>query len=890
MTNAAAKEAPDQTQAQTIYRKDYTPPPFLVENTELDFRLDENKTRVRARLAMRRNPKAMHQDNLTLDGKDLKLIGASLDGNELSGNQYKDTPESLTVFNVPEAFTLETEVEINPAANTALEGLYRDSGGMLSTQCEAEGFRRITYYLDRPDVLSTFEVRVEGDRETYPVLLSNGNKLEEGDAGDGRHFTIWQDPIPKPCYLFALVAGELESLDDAFTTMSGREVKLQLFTEKHNMHKTAYAMGALKRSMKWDEEKFGREYDLDIFMIVAVDAFNMGGMENKGLNIFNSSAVLASPETSTDDRFLRIEGVVAHEYFHNWSGNRVTCRSWFELSLKEGFTVYRDAEFTSDMNNRAVKRIEDVRFLRSTQFPEDASPMAHPIRPDSYQSIDNFYTRTVYEKGAEVIGMYKTILGEENFRKGCDLYFDRHDGEAVTCEDFTKAMEDASLWDLGQFRNWYSQEGTPKVYAKGSYDENKQTYTLTLRQEGRKGQAPFHIPVKLGLVGQNGDDLPLVTETSSFQADTGVYHLRDKEETLVFTSVSEEPVPSLLRGFSAPVKLYFDYSREALMFLMSNDSDGFNRWEAGQVLAVRVIEDLMQAYQNSKDMEVDPLLVKAFEATLDGAISGEIPPSLAAETLSLPPQAYVGELQEEIDLEALQTAHEFVRDTLASKLEDKFAACYKANTLDAAYKPTPEQMGPRALQNKCLHYLLHAGHSKNAKVAATQFSRSSNMTQTFGALQAMVNSPYSEDEEKALKAFYDKWQDDPLVVEMWLSVQASSQQDGTTEKVKELVEHPAFSMKRPNSVRSVVGAYTQSGMRNFHHKSGEGYKWLADKILELDGINPQIAARLLTPLIKFKRYGSKRAALMRAELERMVKTGSLSKNTFEVASKALEDK
>mgnify|MGYP005850175591 CR=1 FL=1 len=888
MTNTAAKQAQDQ--AQTVYRKDYTPPPFLVENTELDFRLDENKTRVRARFAMRRNPKAMHQDNLTLDGKDMTLIGASLDGEPLSGNQYKDTPESLTVFDVPEAFTLETEVEINPAANTALEGLYRDSGGMLSTQCEAEGFRRITYFPDRPDVLSTFEVRIEGDKKTYPILLSNGNKLEEGETEDGRHFTIWQDPIPKPSYLFALVAGQLESLDDTFTTMSGREVKLQLFTEKHNKHKTPYAMGALKRSMKWDEEKFGREYDLDIFMIVAVDAFNMGAMENKGLNIFNSSAVLASPETSTDDRFLRIEAIVAHEYFHNWSGNRVTCRSWFELSLKEGFTVFRDAEFTSDMNNRAVKRIEDVRFLRATQFPEDASPMAHPIRPDSFQTIDNFYTVTVYEKGAEVIGMYKTILGEENFRKGSDLYFDRHDGQAVTCEDFTKAMEDASEWDLNQFRNWYSQEGTPKVHAQGSYDKSKQTYTLTLRQEVKKGQKPFHIPVKLGLVRQTGEDVKLVTDSASFQADTGVYHLRDKEETLTFTNVAEKPVPSLLRGFSAPVKLYFDYTREELMFLMSNDTDGFNRWEAGQVLAVRVLEDLMQAYRNSKDMEVDPLLVKAFEATLDGALKGKISPALAAETLSLPPQAYVGELQDVIDLEALQTAHEHLRDTLASKLEDKFMACYKANTLDTPYEPTPDQMGPRALQNKCLGYLLHAGHSKNAKLAAEQFAQSSNMTQTFGALQAMVSSPYTEDEAKALDAFYDKWQDDPLVIEMWLSVQSASPQEGTTKKVQALTEHPAFSMKRPNSVRSVVGAYTQSGMRNFHHKSGEGYKWLADKILELDGINPQIAARLLTPLIKFKRYTPKRAQLMKAELERMVKTGSLSKNTFEVASKALEEK
>ena len=878
-----------QQHPQTIYRKDYTPPPFLVENTELDFDLHESRTRVRARMAMRRNPRAMHQDNLTLDGEDLKLVGVSVDGNELSGNQFKATDDSLIVFNVPEAFTLETEVEINPAENTALEGLYRDSGGMLCTQCEAEGFRRITYFMDRPDVLSTFEVRLEGDKNTYPVLLSNGNKLEQGETENGRHYAVWQDPHPKPSYLFALVAGQLDSLDDTFTTMSGKEVQLRLFTEKHNMHKTEYAMGALKRAMKWDEEKFGREYDLDIFMIVAVDAFNMGAMENKGLNIFNSSAVLATPETTVDDRFIYIEAVIGHEYFHNWSGNRVTCRSWFELSLKEGFTVFRDAEFTSDMNDRAVKRIEDVRFLRSTQFPEDDSPMAHPIRPESYQAINNFYTRTVYEKGAEVIGMYKTILGEENFRKGCDLYFDRHDGQAVTCEDFTKAMEDASLWDLTQFRNWYRQEGTPKVHVKGSYDEAGQTYTLSLRQDVKKGQEPFHIPIKMGLVSQSGDDITLQTDDTTFQRDTGVLHLTQREQSVTFNNVPENPVPSLLRQFSAPVKLNFDYSRQALMFLMSHDSDGFNRWEAGQVLAVRVLEDLMQAHRNGKEMTVDPLLVRAFEATLDGALDGRISPALATDALSLPPQAYVAELQEEIDLDALQTAHEFLRDHLANRLEDKFMACYEANQLDTPYAPTPEQIGHRALKNKCLGYLLHAGHSKNVKLAAEQFAGSSNMTDVFAALQALVSSPYTEDENKALAAFYDKWQDDPLVVEKWLAVQAGSQQEGTLARVRELVEHPAFSMKRPNSVRAVIGAFTQSGMRNFHHSNGEGYKWLADKILALDSINPQIAARLLTPLIKFKRYSPKRAGLMKAELERMLRHEGLSKNTWEVASKALEN-
>ena len=879
--------AANKTQGQTIYRKDYTPPSFLIDKTELDFKLNESATRVKATLHMRRNPKAARAENLDLDGDTLKLLKVALDGAELSTNQYASTPEQLTIFGVPDNFTLETEVEIDPKSNTALEGLYRDSGGMLCTQCEAEGFRRITYFLDRPDVLSKFTVRLEGDKKTYPVILSNGNKIDSGDLDGGAHFAVWEDPFPKPSYLFALVAGELDHLEDSFTTMSGRKVKLQLFTEKHNMHKTPYAMGALKRSMKWDEERFGREYDLDIFMIVAVDAFNMGAMENKGLNIFNSSAVLASPDTSTDDRFMRIEAIVGHEYFHNWSGNRVTCRSWFELSLKEGFTVFRDAEFTADLNDRAAKRIEDVRFLRAVQFPEDAGPMAHPIRPESYQSINNFYTVTVYEKGCEVIGMYHTILGEDGFRKGTDLYFDRHDGEAATCEDFTKAMEDATGVDLQQFRRWYSQEGTPKVSVRSKFDASANTFTLTFKQTGKDGQKPFHIPVKLGLVGKDGTDLELVTHSTSLDVDTNVLHLTDAEQSITFENITEEPVPSLLRCFSVPVKLDYPYSKEDLMFLMKHDSDGFNRWDASQMLGIIVLEDLATRVQNGKKLEADPMLVEAFKYTLEKAIAGDVPPSLAKEALCLPTISYLAELQDEVDMEALQTARDFMRDALAVQLEDLFKKAFETFIVDEEYEPNAEQIGKRALKNLCLSYLLNAGHSGNVQLATDQFEAQDNMTDVFAALSALVNSPYTADAQEALDTFYTKWKDDPLVIETWFSVQSGNANAGTLSKVQELVKHPGFSMTRPNTVRSVIGAFTGSGMHNFHNKEGTGYTWLADKIIELDAINPQIAARLVAPLIKYKRFAQPNRNLMKAQLERIIKVEKLSKNTYEIVSKGL---
>ncbi len=876
------------TQGKTVYRKDYTPPSFLIDTTELNFILNETATRVTAKLNLRRNPNALFSKDLTLDGENLTLLHAAIDNTELSANQYKATPDSLTIFDAPDSFVLETEVEINPTINTDLHGLYKDHSGMLSTQCEAEAFRRMTYYLDRPDVLSKFTTRIEADIKTYPVLLSNGNCIEKGKAANGNHFAIWQDPFPKPSYLFALVAGDLEHLEDSFTTMSGRKVALKLFTEKHNMHKTEYAMGALKRAMRWDEEKFGREYDLDIFMIVVVDSFNMAGMENKGLNIFNSSAVLASPDTTTDAEFVFIEDVVGHEYFHNWSGNRVTCQSWFELSLKEGFTVFRENDFSSDLNVRAVRRIADTSFLRVTQFTEDAGPMAHPIRPESYQAIDNFYTRTIYHKGAEVIAMIETILGAKDFRKGSDLYFKRHDGEAVTCEDFIKAMEDASNVDLAQFRNWYNQEGTPTLVVEESFSKVSKSYTLKIKQKVKPQQKPFHIPVKIGLLDNNGDDLTINTSSPAFDNMTQVLNVTNLEEEFTFTNINEEPIPSLLRNFSAPVKLEFNYSRDDLMFLMSNDNDGFNRWEAGQTLMISVIDELMQSIKNNKEHSVDERLIAACKSILESTINGDMPPALAAEALALPPFAYVCELQEEVDVDTIQAAFEFVRDTIASRLEPLFKECYNANQTNETYQPTAEQIGKRSLKNLCLNYLLNAGNSHNVKIALEQFNNNTNMTDITAALKCLVSSPYHEDAEEAMTSFYGKWKDDKLVTDKWLAIQASSNQEGTTNKVKELIKHPAFDIKIPNAVRAVIGAFANSGARNFHHSSGEGYKWFADSIIAIDAVNPIIAARIVAPLTEFRKYDTKRQNMMRTELERIFALNDkLSKNTYEVISIAL---
>jgi len=767
-----------------------------------------------------------------------------------------------------------------------LEGLYQ-SNGMYCTQCEAEGFRRITFYPDRPDVMATFKVTVIGDQQREPVLLANGNPLERGELEGGRHFVTWEDPHPKPCYLFALVAGNLHRVEDHFTTMSGREVTLQIWVEQENLDKTEHAMASLKRAMEWDEQAYGREYDLDLFMIVAVNDFNMGAMENKGLNIFNSAAVLTHPHTATDTAFQNVEGIVAHEYFHNWSGNRVTCRDWFQLSLKEGFTVFRDQCFSADTNSAPVKRIQDVSFFRTAQFAEDAGPTAHPIRPDHFIEITNFYTLTIYEKGAEVVRMLRNLVGEENFRRGSNLYFERFDGQAVTIEDFVGCMAETSGEDLSQFMRWYSQAGTPDIDAHGEYDYVHGEYHLTLRQRtpatpGQPDKLPLHIPVRMGLVGtKSGQDLTLTLNGEKIGKDA-VIHLRDDEQTFVFTDVAEAPVPSLLREFSAPVKLHFPYSREDLAFLLTHDSDGFNRWDAGQRLALLALDDLIAAHRNSVEKVMDSRVVDAFKTLLNGPMSDK---AVLAEMLTLPSEAYIAEQQPIVDVDAIHAAREFVRQSLAVALRDEFIAIYEANVTEETYAPTPEQIAQRSLKNVALSYLMSIEDEQGLALCEKQFAADHNMTDVRQALTLLVHSDRDDLASPALKSFGEKWAHDPLVMDQWFTIQVSRPQGDVLERVKYLMQHPAFSLKNPNKVRALIGAFAQNRV-NFHRLDGQGYQLLADVVIELNQLNPEIAARLITPLTRWQRFDETRQVLMRSQLER-IRQQPLSSNVYEVVEKAL---
>jgi aminopeptidase N len=871
---------------QPVYLSDYQPPAYRVTHTELTFDLDPAATRVKARLLMERHPEADANAPLVLNGEHLKLISLAIDATPVNASAYELDDEGLRIAQVPERFVLESEVEIAPQENTALEGLYQ-SNGMYCTQCEAEGFRRITFYPDRPDVMATFKVTVIGDQQQEPILLANGNPIERGELEGGRHFVTWEDPHPKPCYLFALVAGNLHSVEDHFTTMSGRDVTLQIWVEKDNLDKTEHAMASLKRAMEWDEQAYGREYDLDLFMIVAVNDFNMGAMENKGLNIFNSAAVLTHPQTATDAAFQNVEGIVAHEYFHNWSGNRVTCRDWFQLSLKEGFTVFRDQCFSADTNSAPVKRIQDVSFFRTAQFAEDAGPTAHPIRPDHFIEITNFYTLTIYEKGAEVVRMLRNLVGEESFRRGSDLYFERFDGQAVTIEDFVGCMAEASGEDFSQFMRWYSQAGTPDIDAHGEYDYVQGEYHLTLRQRtpatpGQPDKLPLHIPVRMGLVGtKSGQDLTLTLNGEKLGKDA-VIHLRDDEQTFVFTDVAEAPVPSLLREFSAPVKLHYPYSREDLAFLLTHDSDGFNRWDAGQRLALLALDDLIAAHRNGVEKVMDSRVVDAFRALLSGPMSDK---AVLAEMLTLPSEAYIAEQQPIVDVDAIHAAREFVRQSLAVALRDEFMAIYEANVTEEAYAPTPEQIAQRSLKNVALSYLVSIEDEQGLALCESQFAADHNMTDVRQALTLLVHSDRDDLASPALKAFGEKWAHDPLVMDQWFTVQVSRPQPDVLERVKYLMQHPAFSLKNPNRVRALVGAFAQNRV-NFHRLDGQGYQLLADVVIELNRLNPEIAARLITPLTRWQRFDETRQALMRSELER-IKQQPLSSNVYEVVEKAL---
>ena len=886
-----------ESQGKTVWLRDYRVPDYLIDETQLVFELHEDHTLVSSRLRMRRNPAAgAGRAPLVLDGKQLQLIELKVDGNTLQAPAYEVDDEHLTVPSVPAQFVLECRTLIKPQDNTSLEGLYK-SRVMFCTQCEAEGFRKITYYLDRPDVLSSFTTRIEAERDKYPVLLSNGNLIASGDLGGGRHFATWQDPFKKPCYLFALVAGDLKMVADTFTTCSGRKVDLRIYVEAKDFDKCAFAMVSLKKAMRWDEEVYGREYDLDVFMIVAVDDFNMGAMENKGLNIFNSSAVLAKPETSTDMAFQRIESIVAHEYFHNWSGNRVTCRDWFQLSLKEGFTVYRDAEFSADMGSRAVNRIEDVGLLRTVQFAEDSGPMAHSVRPESYMEISNFYTVTIYEKGAEVVRMIANLLGKALFRKGTDLYFSRFDGMAVTTEDFVRCMEEVSGIDLTQFRRWYTQAGTPQLDVTRHYEPKERRYTLTVKQQcpptpRQPVKEPFFVPLTVGLLDGKGKEMPLQLGGNDQPANSKVLRVTEAEQQFTFVNVPEEPVPALLRGFSAPVKLRIDYTRDELTFLMSHESDGFVRWEAAQQLGLQVIHQGLEARAMGKAFAVDQRLVSAYRSLLQASLDDPLfDKAMVANLLLLPSEAYISELASEIDVDGIHQVREQVRRHLAHELQDLLGAVYRDNESNEAYVYDAGPVARRSLKNTVLNYLMLLDSTEWFTVAQRQYEGANNMTDAMAGLRALVNNPSRATTaltENLLADFYRKWKHETLVVEQWLALQSAAPVPGNLPKVKALIEHEAFDLRNPNKIRCVIGAFCNSNAVGFHAANGEGYRFLADHIILLNRSNPQIASRQLTPLTRWRKYDQQRQELMKAELRRIMAEDNVSKDVYEVLSKSLQ--
>ncbi len=876
--------------AKTIYLKDYLPPDYLVDRVELSFDLADEATLVTSRLALRRNPEAQGVNPpLELDGEGLELLELALDERVLGPDEYRYEDNRLTLADVPSAFTLTSRVQIHPRENTSLEGLYQ-SNAMYCTQCEAEGFRRITFYPDRPDVMAEFSTEIIADQERYPVLLSNGNLVESESLVDGRHRVVWQDPFPKPCYLFALVAGDLRYQQDSYATASGREVDLRIYVEPENIDKCDHAMASLKHAMAWDEQKYGREYDLDIFMIVAVNDFNMGAMENKGLNIFNSKFVLARPDTATDRDFQGIEGVIAHEYFHNWTGNRITCRDWFQLSLKEGLTVFRDQEFSADMGSRGVKRIEDVRLLRSHQFAEDSGPMAHPVRPDSYMEINNFYTVTVYEKGAEVVRMQANLLGPETYRKATDLYFERHDGRAVTTEDFVCCMEDAGGRDLKQFRNWYRLAGTPEVRVRGEYDALADVYRLDFTQScpdtpGQREKPPFHIPVEIALLSAEGVEMPLQLAGESAAAGAvRMLELTEAQQRFEFVGLGEAPVPSLLRGFSAPVKLHYDYSDEELMFLMARDTDEFNRWDAAHTLAQRTLLGLVAKRQAGQPLSVEAGFVDAFAQALNDR---EADKALLSEVLSLPSESTLGDQMAVVDVEAIHAAREWLKRELASRLRDDLLQIHRENE-QAGFDVSHASMARRSLKNLALGYLMQLDDPELHALAMKQFDGADNMTDVMAALGSLAHVDCPQ-REQALNAFEARWRDDPLVMDKWFAVQATSRLPGTLDRVKALMEHPAFSIRNPNKVRSLVGAFCSANLTGFHAADGSGYRFLTDQVLTLDALNPQIAARMLRIMSRWRRYDPARQSLMKAEFERVLARQDVSRDLFEIASKSLAE-
>ncbi len=895
------------SQARTTYLKDYMQPEFYIEKTDLNFDLYEDKAIVTSKVLFSRNKnfEGVFSDSLVLHGKDLVLEQLCLNDVQLTSKEFHKDDENLTILELTrilsddkEKFTMTCVVTIEPQNNTSLEGLYK-SNDKFCTQCEAEGFRKITYYLDRPDVMSSFTTRITANKDRYPVLLSNGNKINEGfDVNDpSRHWVCWEDPFKKPSYLFALVAGNLVSFDDEFKTRSDRLIKLRIFVEDKDIEKCDHAMRSLKNAMEWDEEVYGREYDLDIFMIVAVDDFNMGAMENKGLNIFNTSCVLANPNTTTDASFQRVEAVVAHEYFHNWSGNRVTCRDWFQLSLKEGFTVFRDSEFSADMGSRVVKRVEDVAFLKTIQFAEDSGPMAHSVRPDSYMEISNFYTVTIYEKGAEVVRMISEILGPIKFRKATDLYFEKYDGQAVTTEDFVYVMEEASGIDLEQFRLWYSQAGTPELKITSSYNEASKTFSLSIVQDckatpGQLNKKPFYIPLRLGLLSKEGEELPLVTEPDDHEAEKiydRIYPITESSQEIVFHEVDSKPIPSLLRNFSAPIKLQYSYTEEDLYFLMVHDTDGFNRWNAAQSLATQVIMNLKVA-DTKENTRVSSILSQAFKSILADSLNEKnVDKAMIAHLLELPTEGSLIEQSEVAAVDKIHLARQTVANALATELMSDFSELYHSNIQTEKYSSDSTEMAQRALKNLSLAYLMRTGKQEWVEKCFQQFIQSDNMTDQLAALRCLVfYSPrtHFKEAESALELFYEQWKHEPLVVDQWFITQALNPREGALNQVKELCRHEAFEMKNPNKVRSLIGAFCSQNHVQFHQTGGLGYEFLGDRVIELDKINPQIAARLMTPLTRWKKFDIRRQGLMQAQLRRVKETPKLSKDVFEVVVKS----
>ena len=866
-------------QPKAIQLADYRAPAYEVTDTHLKFELNDGYTQVHSVLTLKQVGEG---NELVLNGQDLELLSIRLDGNDLTTDDYVLGDETLTLSGLGSSHELAISTQIYPEKNTALEGLYR-SGGMYCTQCEAEGFRRITYYPDRPDVMSVFTTEIIADAEQFPVLLSNGNPVSE-KTEEGKKHVVWHDPHKKPAYLFALVAGDLQVRDDHFTTCSGREVLLRIFVEPQNVDKTEYALDALKRSMRWDEEVYGREYDLDIFMIVAVDDFNMGAMENKGLNIFNSSCVLANPATATDAAYQRIEAIVAHEYFHNWSGNRVTCRDWFQLSLKEGFTVFRDACFSADMNSPTVKRIEDASMLRTVQFAEDGGPMAHSVQPDSYIEISNFYTVTIYEKGAEIVRMLHKILGADGFRKGSDLYFERHDGQAVTINDFVQAMEDANSVDLSQFRLWYKQSGTPVVEVLTQYDHAAERLTINLRQStpdtpGQTNKKPLWIPVQLGFIAHSGEDIEIRPDQPDFWTEESqVLHFREAEQTFSFGGVIEEPVVSLFRDFSAPVRINYQHSQSALRFMLQHDSDGFNRWDAGQQLMLHWIELAEKGRFKLVKEDVEALRSVISDESLD--------PAMVAYLLALPSEAYIAETRKSYDPVAIHNGREQVLSAVAEALKEDFQACYERLNIVAEYQPAPADMARRSLKNLALSFWARAS-ADGVAAAKAQFTSADNMTDQMAALRVLVTCGDEPEALEALNTFYEQWKHDSLVVNQWLTVQCGSSRLGSPDHIETMLEHEAFDWRNPNKVRSVIGAFANQALCHFHSENGRGYRLLSDAVIRLNASNPQIASRLLTPLTRWKRLVPSQSQLMKAELQRIMDSGSLSKDVYEVVSKSL---